>query len=194
MGTEFNMNVYGDDGCLRTTLAEGKVRVSYAATRQACILEPGEQALLEEGALSVRQVDLRDVVDWKEGRFVFSDLPLEAIVRQFVRQCWKPMLAIAAWMSCQWWTYQHFYHIVMPSRRCCRQVRDGCADCSFWLVGASGVSQEPGDKVHSAFKRFIHIKPKSVIRPQCLNFYSYIIASCRLMSFCRRLFFRSVST
>ena len=58
LGTEFNMNVYGDDGCLRTTLAEGKVRVSYAATRQACILEPGEQALLEEGALSVRQVDL----------------------------------------------------------------------------------------------------------------------------------------
>ena len=85
LGTEFNMNVYGDDGCLRTTLAEGKVRVSYAATRQACILEPGEQALLEEGALSVRQVDLRDVVGWKEGRFVFSDLPLEAIVRQLER-------------------------------------------------------------------------------------------------------------
>ena len=85
LGTEFNMNVYGDDGCLRTTLAEGKVRVSYAATRQACILEPGEQALLEEGALSVRQVDLRDIVGWKEGRFVFSDLPLEAIVRQLER-------------------------------------------------------------------------------------------------------------
>ena len=85
LGTEFNMNVYGDDGCLRTTLAEGKVRVSYAATRQACILEPGEQAVLEEGALSVRQVDLRDVVGWKEGRFVFSDLPLEAIVRQLER-------------------------------------------------------------------------------------------------------------
>ena len=85
LGTEFNMNVYGDDGCLRTTLAEGKVRVSYAATRQACILEPEEQALLEEGALSVRQVDLRDVVGWKEGRFVFSDLPLEAIVRQLER-------------------------------------------------------------------------------------------------------------
>ena len=85
LGTEFNMNVYGDDGCLRTTLAEGKVRVSYAATRQACILEPGEQAVLEEGALSVRQVDLRDIVGWKEGRFVFSDLPLEAIVRQLER-------------------------------------------------------------------------------------------------------------
>ena len=85
LGTEFNMNVYGDDGCLRTTLAEGKVRVSYAATRQACILEPGEQALLEEGALSVRQVDLKDIVGWKEGRFVFSDMPLEAIVRQLER-------------------------------------------------------------------------------------------------------------
>lgn len=85
LGTEFNVNVYGDDGCLRTTLAEGKVRVSYAATRQACILEPGEQAVLEEGALSVRQVDLRDIVGWKEGRFVFSDLPLEAIVRQLER-------------------------------------------------------------------------------------------------------------
>ena len=33
----------------------------------------------------MRQVDLRDVVGWKEGRFVFSDLPLEAIVRQLER-------------------------------------------------------------------------------------------------------------
>ena len=85
LGTEFNVNVYGDEGYLRTTLAEGKVRVSYAATRQACILEPGEQAVLEEGTLSVRQVDLKDIVGWKEGRFVFSDMPLEAIVRQLER-------------------------------------------------------------------------------------------------------------
>ena len=43
--------------------------------------------------------------------------------------------------------------------------------------------------VHSCF--ILILNPKSVIRPQCPNFYSYIIASCRLMSFCRRLFFRS---
>ena len=48
LGTGFNINAYQDDNCLRTTLVEGKVRVSYSDTRQECILVPGEQAVLKE--------------------------------------------------------------------------------------------------------------------------------------------------
>lgn len=85
LGTGFNINAYQDDGCLRTTLAEGKVRVSYPDTRQECILMPGEQAVLREGELTTGQVNVDDIVGWKKGRFVFSDMPLETIARQLER-------------------------------------------------------------------------------------------------------------
>ena len=79
------MNAYGDDGCLRAALAEGKVRVTCEGVRGECILEPGEQAVVHEGQLSVETADLQDVTAWKEGRFVFTDMPLETIVRQLER-------------------------------------------------------------------------------------------------------------
>ena len=85
LGTAFNVNAYGDGGCLRAALAEGKVRVTCEGVRGECILEPGEQAVVHEGLLSVEAADLQDVTAWKEGRFVFTDMPLETIVRQLER-------------------------------------------------------------------------------------------------------------
>ena len=85
LGTGFNINAYQDDNCLRTTLVEGKVRVSYSDTRQECILVPGEQAVLKEGVLTSGQVNVDDIIAWKKGRFVFSDMPLEIIANQLER-------------------------------------------------------------------------------------------------------------
>ena len=85
LGTEFNINAYRDDDCLRTTLAEGKVRVSYPDTRQECILVPVEQAVLKEGVITTGQVNVDDIIAWKKGRFVFSDMSLEAIAHQLER-------------------------------------------------------------------------------------------------------------
>ena len=85
LGTGFNINAYQDDNCLRTTLVEGKVRVSYSDTRQECILVPGEQAVLKEGVLTSGQVNVDDIIAWKKGRFVFSDMPLETIANQLER-------------------------------------------------------------------------------------------------------------
>ena len=85
LGTEFNINAYRDDDCLRTTLAEGKVRVSYPDTRQECILVAGEQAVLKEGVITTGQVNVDDIIAWKKGRFVFSDMSLEAIAHQLER-------------------------------------------------------------------------------------------------------------
>ena len=64
LGTEFNINAYRDDDCLRTTLAEGKVRVSYPDTRQECILVAGEQAVLKEGVITTGQVNVDDFSAW----------------------------------------------------------------------------------------------------------------------------------
>ena len=85
LGTEFNINAYRDDNCLRTTLAEGKVRVSYPDTYQEYILEPGEQAVLKGGVITTEQVNVDDIIAWKKGRFVFSDMSLEAIAHQLER-------------------------------------------------------------------------------------------------------------
>ena len=85
LGTGFNINAYQDDNCLRTTLVEGKVRVSYSDTRQECILVPGEQAVLKEGVLTSGQVNVDDIIAWKKGRFMFSDMPLETIANQLER-------------------------------------------------------------------------------------------------------------
>ena len=54
---------------------EGKVRVSYLDSHQECILVPGEQAILKDGVIMAKQVNVDDIIAWKKGRFVFSDMP-----------------------------------------------------------------------------------------------------------------------
>ena len=85
LGTGFNINAYQDDDCLCTTLVEGKVRVSYLDSHQECILVPGEQAILKDGVIMAKQVNVDDIIAWKKGRFVFSDMPLETIAKQLER-------------------------------------------------------------------------------------------------------------
>lgn len=85
LGTAFNINVYGDDQTLRTTLVEGKIKVSYPDTHQECILRPGEQAILSKGELYVENVSVEDIVGWKKGRFSFNNMTLESIAKQLER-------------------------------------------------------------------------------------------------------------
>ena len=68
LGTGFNINAYQDDDCLCTTLVEGKVRVSYLDSHQECILVPGEQAILKDGVIMAKQVNVDDIIAWKKGR------------------------------------------------------------------------------------------------------------------------------
>lgn len=85
LGTGFDVNAYGDGGALSATLVEGSVRVSALASGRDCILTPGKQALLSDHRLSIREVDVREVTAWKDGRFVFSNMTLEEIARQLER-------------------------------------------------------------------------------------------------------------
>lgn len=85
LGTAFDVNAYRDGGRLTATLTEGSVRVSAGHTGQECILVPGEQAQLASGKLSVAKVNVNDVIGWKEGRFVFSNMTLEEIAFQLER-------------------------------------------------------------------------------------------------------------
>ena len=87
LGTSFNVNTYGDDGQIYTTLVNGSVRVSSVKNKQEEILKPGMQSVMnvQSGLLTVRKVDVEPYVAWREGRFVFRAMTLDLIMRQLQR-------------------------------------------------------------------------------------------------------------
>lgn len=81
IGTKFNINAYDDENALTTTLVEGAVKVRNK------ILVPGEQASIDKaGALSIdKQVDVADVIAWKDGRFRYHSVDIQTVLRQASR-------------------------------------------------------------------------------------------------------------
>ena len=86
LGTAFDVNAYEDETVIRTTLVRGKVEI-LAGGKEACILEPGQQSVLEQstGKVDVVQVNTSLYTQWKDGRFVFRDNTLEDIMRTLAR-------------------------------------------------------------------------------------------------------------
>lgn len=80
LGTHFNINAYGDEPSVRTTLLEGRIRVN-----KSTILFPGEQATLINGNLKVSKANLDETVAWKEGSFQFNEEKMASIVRKLER-------------------------------------------------------------------------------------------------------------
>lgn len=81
LGTDFNINAYKDDGRIRTTLLEGKIKVGQV------ILQPGQQAVAANNAPVVidGSADLAQVIAWKNGIFNFSNASLELVMKQLER-------------------------------------------------------------------------------------------------------------
>lgn len=86
LGTHFDVNGYGDEEALRTTLVEGKVKVQKGTT--GSILEPGQQAVIPNGARRIyidHNPDIDVVLAWKNGSFAFKKAGIEAIMQQVQR-------------------------------------------------------------------------------------------------------------
>lgn len=85
LGTHFNIMAYPDEANIETTLLEGAVRIG--AGSHDVLLKPGQQAELNsKGAMSVyNNVDVEEVVAWKNGYFHFNHEPLEGMMRQIGR-------------------------------------------------------------------------------------------------------------
>ncbi|MDO6431072.1 DUF4974 domain-containing protein [Flavitalea sp. BT771] len=84
LGTHFNINAYPDETTVKTTLLEGRVRVVSKATT---LLKPGQQASLDNTghAAIFQDVDLDEVIAWKNGRFHFEDADIRTVMRQIAR-------------------------------------------------------------------------------------------------------------
>lgn len=89
LGTHFNINAYSDEPNIHTTLMEGSVRVSNAASMDHFLsLTPGQQAIWSVGNkdFSLEQnADVEQVLAWKNGYFKFNSTDLKTIMRQVSR-------------------------------------------------------------------------------------------------------------
>lgn len=84
LGTHFNINSYGDEASINTTLLEGKVRVTEFAGKSSQLLIPGQQAQFSTGStISInKDIDVEKVVAWKNGKFIFYDEDIRSVMRQ----------------------------------------------------------------------------------------------------------------
>ncbi len=86
LGTHFNISSYADEPQLKTTLLEGSVEIKRESITKR--LKPGQQASISQNSkdqeISIKNVDTRAAVAWKDGRFQFND-NIKDIMRQIAR-------------------------------------------------------------------------------------------------------------
>ncbi|QEH39682.1 FecR family protein [Chitinophaga sp. XS-30] len=85
LGTHFDVMAYKDEATVNTTLLEGSVQVKDGAAQQ--LLKPGQQAVLDQESrtITVQEADVSKIIAWKNGLFVFNNMPLTSILREVAR-------------------------------------------------------------------------------------------------------------
>lgn len=85
-GTSFNVNSYSDEELVTVALLEGKV--SLQLNGQEKFLTPGQISYYnkELNSYTVKNEDTERFGWWREGKYVFRDTPLNAILRVLQRQ------------------------------------------------------------------------------------------------------------
>lgn len=91
LGTHFNVNAYDDEHAIKVTLLEGSVKISHRTSHDSRIIKPGEQAIIDNshpmaiGMTIDNNVDLDEVMAWKNGFFSFNGADIETIMRDVSR-------------------------------------------------------------------------------------------------------------
>jgi len=85
LGTHFNVNAYTNNVDVKTTLLEGRVKVSNNSSGLAKILDPGQQSIVTNKTMIVKDVEAEDAVGWKNGRMIYDGETLENIMKDVSR-------------------------------------------------------------------------------------------------------------
>jgi transmembrane sensor len=91
LGTHFNINAYDDEADVKTTLLEGKVKVSaispVLSREQSAVLKPGEQISISQTSQLSQPFPVQTdaVIAWKNGLFSFNSMDIQTIMRQIAR-------------------------------------------------------------------------------------------------------------
>jgi transmembrane sensor len=85
LGTHFNINAYADEESINTTLLEGSVKVLKGLNQKT--IKPGEQAQVRSdgNVRTTANVNIDEVVAWKENRFLFDNTDVKKLMRQLSR-------------------------------------------------------------------------------------------------------------
>lgn len=84
LGTHFNVNAYTDEPVIKSTLLQGAITVSSTGNGKI-ILKPGQQSAINAKGTLLSNVDVDDVVAWKNGYFLFNDENLASVMRKISR-------------------------------------------------------------------------------------------------------------
>jgi transmembrane sensor len=86
LGTHFNVNAYDDEKDIKVTLLEGSVQVSQHVAHTSKRLIPGQQAVINNaGHINVQEVNAEESISWRDGKYIFNEMPIEDIMRQAAR-------------------------------------------------------------------------------------------------------------
>ncbi|WP_167667836.1 FecR family protein [Mucilaginibacter gossypiicola] len=85
LGTHFNISSYADEPSIKTTLLEGRVKVSLLGNVTPMFLKPGEQSVANGHQLDVKPVDTEEALAWRNGYFQFDDETVSSIMRKLSR-------------------------------------------------------------------------------------------------------------
>jgi ferric-dicitrate binding protein FerR (iron transport regulator) len=85
LGTHFNVMAYDEEALLKTTLLEGSVQFTHGP--EHTMLVPGQQSqLIKNGQIKVlNNVNLEEVIAWKNGMFHFERMDIVTLMRQISR-------------------------------------------------------------------------------------------------------------
>jgi len=85
LGTHFNIMAYDEEEVLKTTLLEGSVQ--FSSSGKNAVLKPGQQSQLKpDGNFGVTgNVNLDEVIAWKNGMFNFAGADIRTVMRQLSR-------------------------------------------------------------------------------------------------------------
>jgi hypothetical protein len=86
LGTHFNINAYDNETAVRTTLAEGKVKVVESG--KSVLLQPGQQCMSNNSNGNLKladNVNMEEVLAWKDGVFRFDGSTVQTIMHQMER-------------------------------------------------------------------------------------------------------------
>lgn len=83
LGTSFGMYVYPEEHRWSTMLVNGSVKVRYG--QNSLLLEPGKEAVVQDGKLIKQVCDTDKELAWVKGLFIFEHDRLEEVVKKLSR-------------------------------------------------------------------------------------------------------------
>jgi len=84
LGTHFNVNTYNDEDDIKVSLLEGAVKVNKGTSTG--LLQPGQQAKVSSAIAIENNVNMEEVMAWKNGKFQFGDASsIPSVMKQIAR-------------------------------------------------------------------------------------------------------------